>query len=308
VTGRWVLPDRPRAAVYAGLAVYQPVTLRALAGWEVARLAAAAGCFRLLGSDWGPAPTALSALAGQLRPDELVAVSTGTAAQRWVALILNRNGHPRALAKIAGLEQGRRTLLGEVEALRRLAPLLSAPLTAPALLDVGDGIVLYEALSWRPRLRPWRLPQRIAAALGHFFRARSIWREGRLLGPVHGDFAPWNVLQTSRGWALVDWEDADETGPAFYDLFHYLVQAHLLLGRPTRRTLLAGVRHQRGWVGDSVMAYAQAARLDHADLPAQFESYLVLSAERQANTPEGALGRAGRERLLATLRATGPMR
>jgi hypothetical protein len=294
--------------VYAGLAVYQPVTLRALVGWEVARVAAATGCFRLLGSDWGPPPAVLSALAGQLRPGELVAVSAGNAAQRWVALILDRNGHARALAKIAALEPGRRTLLGEAAALRRLSPLLPVPLTAPTLLGVADGVVLYEALSWRPRLRSWRLPQEVAAALGHFFRAGSVWREGRLLGPVHGDFAPWNVLRTSRGWALVDWEDADETGPAFYDLFHYLVQAHVLLGRPTQHTLLAGVRQRRGWVGASIMAYAQAAGLGDTDLLAQFQSYLVVSAERQADTPEGVLGRAARERLLATLRAMRPAR
>jgi phosphotransferase family enzyme len=296
---RWVLPSQPPAVARSAVTVYQPVTLRGLAGWQLARLTAAAGGFRLLGRPQGPPAPVLEALDGYLQPGETIAVAAGNASQRWVALILDQDGRATALGKIAAEENGRRALAREAEALASIAPDLPPPLFAPRLLARTSGLILLEAIGWRARLRPWRLPVEFAAALGRFFRAGVAERDGELVGPVHGDLAPWNILRTNRGWALLDWE-ASDLAPPFYDLFHYLVQGHVLLGRPSQRTLFAGLQ-QRNWVGDAVGAYAQAAELSVEEAPSRFVSYLGWSAERQAITSEGVRGRVARERLMAAL-------
>jgi Phosphotransferase enzyme family len=298
-TPRWVLPSQPPAVARSAVAVYQPVTLRGRAGWELARWAAAAGGFRLLGRPQGPPRPVLEALDGYLQPGETIAVAAGNASQRWVALILDQDGQATALAKIAGGEKGRRALEREAEALVTVASDLPPQLSAPRLLARTNGLILLEAINWRARLRPWRLPVEFAAALGRFFGAGKVEQNGEVLGPLHGDLAPWNVLRTERGWALVDWE-AWDVAPPFYDLFHYLLQGHVLLGRPSRRTLLAGIG-QRNWVGDAIRAYAKAAELSAEDAPGRFRSYLEWSAERQATTPEGVRGRVVRERLMVSM-------
>jgi hypothetical protein len=296
---RWVLPSQPPALARSALAVYQPVTLRGLAGWELARWTATVGGFRLLGRSQGPPRPVLEALDGYLQPGETVAVAAGNASRRWVALILDQDGGATALAKIAAEEKGRRALEREAEALVTLASDLPPPLFAPRLLARTSGLILLEAISWRARVRPWRLPVEFAATLGRFFRAGAFDRNGELLGPLHGDLAPWNVLRTERGWVLLDWE-ASGIAPPFYDLFHYLVQGHVLLRRPSQRTLLDGIG-RRNWVGDAVAAYAEAVGLRAEHAPGRFLSYLEWSAERQAATSEGVRGRVVRERLMAAM-------
>ena len=64
-------------------------------------------------------------------------------------------------------------------------------------------LLLLEAVEWSPRLRPWVLPSEVAFALGRAFAASA---DGGDRGMAHGDFAPWNLLRTSDGWVLVDWE------------------------------------------------------------------------------------------------------
>jgi aminoglycoside phosphotransferase (APT) family kinase protein len=276
--------------------MYQPVTFRGLAGWKLARLVVSAGGFQLLGRRQGPPGPVLEALSGRLRPGEMIAVAAGNSPRRWIALILDAAGDATAVAKIAADERGRRALEREADALVTLASKLAPPLSAPRLLARSNGLILLEAIDWRARLRPWRVPVELAAALGRFFRAGAVERDGEILGPLHGDLAPWNVLQTESGWALIDWE-AGDVAPPFYDLFHYLVQGHVLLGRPSRQALLAGLE-QQNWVGAAIGAYAKAAELRTEDATARFLSYLGWSAARQADTAEGIRGRVVRERLM----------
>jgi hypothetical protein len=64
---------------------------------------------------------------------------------------------------------------------------------------------------------------------------------GRHSAPlVHGDLAPWNLIQTRGGLLAVDWEYArSETAP-LYDLAHFVVQSGALLRRypPSRAVSL----------------------------------------------------------------------
>ncbi len=52
---------------------------------------------------------------------------------------------------------------------------------------------------------------------------------------VHGDFAPWNLRQTSQGSALLlDWEDAHSGDLPLQDAFHFMhIQDYLFGGRPS---------------------------------------------------------------------------
>jgi hypothetical protein len=48
---------------------------------------------------------------------------------------------------------------------------------------------------------------------------------------VHGDLAPWNMVQTSDGLALVDWESSRFEKDPLFDLTHYVTRVGALRGR-----------------------------------------------------------------------------
>jgi aminoglycoside phosphotransferase (APT) family kinase protein len=130
------------------------------------------------------------------------------------------------------------------------------------------------------------LPLDVAEALGAF--------AGGMPTLSHGDVAPWNLLRTRAGWRLVDWEHAGE-GIPFQDLFHFLFRAHVNLGRPRYRSLLAGLEG-KGAVGRAVDAYARGA----GHPPSEAPSYLAAYLEEQLST----LGTGRAEHILATEVAT----
>jgi hypothetical protein len=202
-------------------------------------------------------------------------------------LILGEDGAPCGLAKIASDAAGRTALGREVEALKTLGPLLPPPLGAPRILDYDDGVLLLEAASWRPRARPWILPIEAARALGIFFAAGRPKDGG---GPAHGDFAPWNLLQTDRGWIVVDWEHARSEAPPYYDVFHYLVQSCGLLGHPSPDAILEALTRNQGAIAALLRAYAEGAGIPPGNPSSCFLEYLDLS--RQGIDPDAPGGRA----------------
>jgi aminoglycoside phosphotransferase (APT) family kinase protein len=171
------------------------------------------------------------------------------------------------------------------------------PLFAPTIVKQSDGLLLLGAIAWHPRLRPWVLPKDVARALGAFFQTRS--GSGKTgVGLSHGDCAPWNLLRTDRGWGLVDWEEAHDQGMPFFDLFHYLILAHLNLERPSQKALLEGLRGQ-GWVARSIEAYAEGAKLRVEDARRFLISYLEFPGRRlDVSTPAGRGLVEGHRRLL----------
>jgi aminoglycoside phosphotransferase (APT) family kinase protein len=186
----------------------------------------------------------------------------------------------------------------EAEAIRNCGQLLPPPLTAPRILGTGGGVLLLEPVAWRPRERPWHLEPEVGRAVGAFYRRGVDARRGE--GFAHGDFAPWNLLETDQGLVLLDWESAREDAPPFFDLCHFLVQSHTLLGQPSWEHLVNGFRRGDGWVGAAVRAYADGAELSAEEAMAALESYLLTTAGSMDADGERAGGRT-RHQLLRQL-------
>jgi hypothetical protein len=216
-----------------------------------------------------------------------------------VALILDEAGVCRLVAKVGTEAHDETKAAREATALERVAELVPAPLYVPRLLAHEPAVLLFEFVPWTPRRHPWQLPEEVAFALGQFFRAGADGVDRR--GAVHGDCAPWNLLRTTTGWVLVDWEEASTAGLPFQDVCHYLVQAHILLHRPSARALLDGFLLGTGSVGRAVRAYAEGACLPPEEAGPFLRSYLVESSRAvlPAHTSGDRLALAGRQRLLA---------
>jgi hypothetical protein len=205
------------------------------------------------------------------------------------------------VAKVATDGVGARALEAEAAALERFGEMVPRPLFAPRLLDAEPGLLLLEPVEWIPRRRPWVLERDVAGALGGLFGAGMRRAETGWMGPSHGDCAPWNLLRTSSGWALVDWESAGDA-PPFHDLCHFIVQSHALLGRPSAADVIAGFVRGEGWVGGAVRAYAEAASLAVDDASDRLVGYLRWAIDGQsARTAAERAGMERRRRLLARL-------
>jgi thiamine kinase-like enzyme len=118
------------------------------------------------------------------------------------------------------------------------------------------------------------MPPDVAFALGEFFQAARVGG----VGLAHGDCAPWNLLRDDAGWALIDWENAMEGMPPFYDLFHFLVQSTIELRRPSRKSIVEGLE-LRGPVGRIVRAYADGSRVGPRASKEMFVDYLRRSID-----------------------------
>jgi hypothetical protein len=292
-----ILPRGPRAAVAAALYAYHPCSTKARLAWQAARRFGALGGFHLVPRRGAPPPEVMERLAPYLPSRTTIAVAESDHPGRLVALIIGERGDCHALAKVATDSKGRTALANEARALDSLAELLPPPLTAPRLLARDTGLLLLEPVLWVPRRNPADLPDDVAGAMGAFFRTQG---DGEL-GPTHGDFAPWNLLETERGWVLVDWEEARDRDRPFFDLFHYLFMAHQNLAAYSREDFLDGLEG-KGPVGRAIAAYAEGAGLCGLDLRELLIFYLRSSGERlNLDSPDGRSDYRARQRLLSVL-------
>lgn len=299
---RWWLPRSPGSVARNGVSVYHPVTRKARAAWELARAAASFGLLRLLPRGSAPPPAVRRLLAPHVAARGTYAVARANHPNRYGALLLTADGAPHAYAKVALDAAGVEALDREGTAIASLGKLLERPLGAPGVRARSAGILVLEPVDWRPRPEPWVLPEEVAAALGSFFKAGSVEVDGALLGPAHGDCAPWNLLRTADGWSLVDWESARAESLPFHDLCHFLVQAHTLLRRPDASDLLEGFRGDRGWIAGAVAAYADAAGVPATDAEHFLRAYLAGSLDGvRVRSRNEASGLARRRRLAAAL-------
>ena len=299
---RWWLPRGPTPVARSGLSIYRPVTRRGRAAWSLARAAALIGGLRMLPRDAAPPAAVRRAVAPHVPVRGTFAVSRANHQARYGALLLNGDGSSSAYAKVALDGTGAEALAGEGRAIESLGPLLPPPLRAPRVLARQSGLLVLEAIVWHPEPRPWVLTDEVASALGTFFKAGSADVGGELRGPAHGDVAPWNLLATSDGWVLVDWESAHDGALPFHDVCHFLVQAHALLGQPLGPELVEGFRHYRGWVGGVVRSYADASGVPAGDATQYLREYLRQSAATmRARSRNEFRGLARRGRLASAL-------
>jgi hypothetical protein len=299
---RWILPRGPRRAAVAGPSIYQPVTVKGRIGWELARIAASLGAFRFMPRSQPPPRVVREALASHIPARATLATARANHPGRYVVAVITEAGETDAIAKVASDTEGRARLRAEDEALARFGSCLGSTVRAPAVIAKADGLLLLEAAAWRPRRRPWVLPIAVARACGELFRRTA--SDGGSRGAAHGDLAPWNLLRTEAGWMVVDWEDARDDAPPFFDVFHYLVQAHALLGHPSRKQLLRGLSTGDGWVGSALRAYGTAARVPPFKAVDFFPQYLRATVVAlDARTRDGRRGIAARRSLLAALEA-----
>ena len=265
------------------MSVYHPVTFRSRAGWEAARFLAARGTFGMRrGSPL--LPREVWDAAEPLVPEGGgLAVSRGNHPGRFFSLIFDDAGRSVAFVKVSRDTMGARALRAEREAVERFAGYLPPPMLAPKVLRHSEGVLVFEAVEWRARAFPWRLPEDVAFAIGVFTRTASKSADGS--GVAHGDFAPWNLLLTEAGWGVVDWEGLRTNAPPFFDIFHYLVQSTSELRRPFVRTIVEGLRG-RGWIGDAIGAYAAGAEVDPSESGRYLREYLRISlAELGVDAP-----------------------
>jgi len=295
---RLILSRGPRQAAVSSLLMYQPCTFRGRVAWEAARVLAHYGGLRLFPRGSAPPRELREALAPHLPPRSTYAVAESNHAGRFVAAVIDERGKPHAVAKVALEREGSQALEREGEALLSFGRFLPAPLTVPRIILREEGLLLFQPVAWQPRRRPWMLPVEVATALATFHTAGD--RFGHP-GLTHGDFAPWNLLRTNREWVLTDWEEAAENGQPFFDLFHYLVQAHLNLRRPSRQAFLEGL-NGKGQIGSAIAAYSAELGVGKDAARPALVSYLGASASSlDTATPAGRIQLAGRRELLEAL-------
>ena len=301
---RWVLPRGTRRQALGALAIYHPVTLRSRAGWEAARLLARAGSLRLLPAGERPPRRVQQALARHFPPNGSLATArvTHPGRQRYIALLLDEHGSCTGVAKVGTDSAAEREIAREAASIEAFGKFLRPPLSAPRILAAEPGLLLLEPVPWRARLRPWRLDEDVARALGAFYRAQAGACGPSTSGLAHGDFAPWNLLRTGDGWTLIDWEDTAADQPPFIDLCHYLVQSHVLLGQPSGRAVIEGFTSGRGWIGRVLQAYADGAGLPGTDVSQYLRSYLrTVYSRLRPLAPGERAGYDVRQRLLEQL-------
>jgi hypothetical protein len=276
-SSRWWIPRGPRAASLSVLSKNLPIAGSERRIWRTALRVAQLGASRLLPRATGPPSVVREALAPYIRPGDSIAVSESNHEDRYLAQVVSKDGVCRIVSKMATDQLGQRALSNEVQAIAAFGSRLSPPLSAPRVLaSRPEGVVIFEGISWRPRPRPWLLRPGIAFALGKLFAATREDQE-EVVGFSHGDFTPWNLLEGHNRWVLINWEAARTGVVAFFDLFHYLIEAHLVLCQPSVTALrqgLAGV----GWVGSALEAYAEGAGVPRSDVDRFFALYLSEAA------------------------------
>jgi glycosyltransferase involved in cell wall biosynthesis len=299
---RWILPKAPRSVARGGLFVYHPVTYRGRVGWELGKLLGDLSVFQLLPSS-RPPEDLLEALLPYLPVRGSLAIAKTNHPGRYVALGVGAHGDLIFAAKVAKDDAGRTRLRREREHLETYGRLISLPIKAPRLLANEDGILILEAVSWKPRIAPWHLSESVAHALGCFFQ-RTKRPGSQTIGAAHGDFAPWNLLLGRDGeWTLLDWENASGGAPPFFDLFHFLVQSNHELRFPPRTAIMKGLQG-RGWIGRAIRSYAEGAEIPPDSARPFFQQYLE---ESHASLDPVASRRALRARQdLARRIAAGP--
>ena len=293
---RWVLPLAGRRVLRSALAVYTPVTLRGLAAWHGVRAVVSCGFGRLLPgrrlSARPPLMDSVSPLIGIERGH--VAAASSFDGERGVLCVIDDSGRIRAFVKLAWSDQHEESLRRESDTLERLKG-MPPTVRLPRVIFSGElegfATLVITPVRGRPRLRPGGLGEQLVQASSTIFRfgagrrplaaalpliqtedpewsrllgetrdAIEPWAERSVpVGLVHGDFAPWNLLEAGRSVGVVDWEKARFDGLPFWDLWHYVVQTAALTRRPRSTKALHRAIRGEGPLWHALRSYASSA-------------------------------------------------
>ena len=293
---RFFLPRGPAAVATRGLQVFQPMTLKGRVAWETARLAARTGALRLSLRGQAPPHDVREILSGHIPRGGTVALQKTNHKDRWVALILRADGRTHGVVKLSTAVEGSAPLRREADSIERFGDHLVPPLRKPHLLEATRNALIFEPVDWLPRRQPWELPEDVAYAIGRFIREAR--RDERTI--AHGDFAPWNLLMARDKWVLIDWESTGEGYSPMFDLFHYFVQSHCLLGRPTQGEIEEAIDHRRGTIAPAMTSFLSGVGEDRVSPNEEYVGYLKKSREMlDPRRPGHALALNARARLLA---------
>jgi Phosphotransferase enzyme family len=318
---RWVLPLAGRRVLRSAMAVYTPVTLRGLAAWHGARAVISCGFGQLLPgrrvSAHPPLLDSVSQLIGIERGH--VAGASSFDGERGILCVIDDSGRIRAFVKLAWSDQHAESLRRESDTLDRLKG-MSMTVRLPRVIFSGEledfATLVITPVLGRPRLRPGGLGTQLVQASATIFRnnagkrplaaalpateaedpewsrllgetraAIEPWAERSVpVGLVHGDFAPWNLLEAGRSIGIVDWEEARFDGLPFWDLWHYAVQTAALTRRP--RSMVALHRAIRG---EGPLWHALQYYASRVDLPVEL-GRMILPLYLAATGPQPVRG------------------
>ena len=178
---------------------------------------------------------------------------------------------------------------GEIEFLQRLQGQLSGVLV-PTIRWTGNWgdcpVLAMNAVTSGRSARDVGLEDALEVSL-------VLARGANTVGPVvHGDLAPWNLIDTPRGIALVDWETSRQELDPLFDLAHFVVSSGSLLRRygPSTAVKLLTEPGSAGW------RYLTALDMNPDEAPELVRSYL----RRSGRSPLRA-GRRYREAMVREL-------
>jgi hypothetical protein len=215
---------------------------------------------KLLISDADPFKNYLGTVAGSGGKVPSFGILAGNPAggtQRFIILLFDDEGTPRAAVK-AGSTQAARELVRKEEEFLSSVP--AAVKGIPGVISKfhsesvdafasdfisGESSFLSDQSGLEAVLTSWLNPER-KMALGDFpeLSAAIKGREGianrQIVTAIqHGDFAPWNIKVSMNGqWTVLDWERGRLAGIPAWDWFHYLIQTNILVRRAPEEQIL----------------------------------------------------------------------
>jgi Phosphotransferase enzyme family len=317
---RWVLPLAGRRVLRSAMAVYTPVTLRGLAAWHGARAVVSCGFGQLLpGQRLSARPPLLDSVSQLIGIEGgHVAAASSFDGERGVLCVIDDSGRIRAFVKLAWSDQHAESLRRERDTLERLRG-MSMMVRLPRVIFSGEledvATLVITPVLGRPRLRPGGLSVQLVQASATIFRdhagrrplaaglpidaedpewnrllgetraAIEPWAERSVpVGLVHGDFAPWNLLEAGRSIGVVDWEEARFDGLPFWDLWHYAVQTAALTRRSRSRVALHRAIRREGPLWHALRYYASCV-----DIPVEL-GRMILPLYLAATGPQPVRG------------------
>ena len=214
----------------------------------------------------------------------ILAGNARTEGRRFVFLVFDATGEPRAVVKAGGTTAARKLVACEIAFLKsvptgtRGVPSLRGEFSSEHAAAFAMGFVVGKSpspddfaplasllgawISDAPEAALRDLPawRRMVEAGGETLPKQVLALAEKKVRRTlaHGDFAPWNAKVSPGGaWTLVDWERGELAGVPGWDWFHFVVQHSLLVRHETVEMILS--RLEKLFSSEEFLAYASRA-------------------------------------------------